>query len=601
MAYLTKEQVKQIIKSAPEGTTPEGIIRTLHTQGHQLEGYPGDKQSWDETSQEKLLTNRILENPIVKGLETAGEVVRGGGAAIASYGLGALELGQRGGQAIAEAVGMKVPERGESAISDVLVHGGEIGREEWSKQIEQGGTPAKVGEVAGQVGMAVAGTGKAATEAKIKVLGYLEKIKNPVLRTVLSTSSKVAIDAAASGTEQMIEAGKIDEKTGKAIKTGALISSVFNVAAPALSWLSKQVFNTLGSKLSGTPLKAIQLAEEKPIEVLKGMKLASEQGDDAAQHVYDQLDEAVSDSNNAMKELYGQRLDSLEGKLWKTKEGIMYYNTAPEGSSAVWTKSDFSVEGVKNVLNDTLKSYAKRGTEATGKDLIDDLVGVTQSEKNTINEIWEKVNSVEDINPISLLELKQDIRAFEPSGIIDTQGKKKLASIITKIGKNINNYLTETKQIPEVGEMISDYAEQAELLNTLRSELSMNSSKPSTAINAVMNLLKPTSAAKRSAALKALGPETYNAVTTSIAGTLMSSWEPKAFQAMTAMVLGGGIGYSKKGIIGILPGLVAGLAISSPRLVGTAGALGSLSAGAVGTAVEAAAPAIPGISSQLNK
>lgn len=39
MALITKDEVRRIIDNRPEGTTPEGIVATLRSKGHQLEGY----------------------------------------------------------------------------------------------------------------------------------------------------------------------------------------------------------------------------------------------------------------------------------------------------------------------------------------------------------------------------------------------------------------------------------------------------------------------------------------------------------------------------------------------------------------------------------
>lgn len=39
MAYLRKTEIEEIIKNAPPGTTPAGIVAALREQGHQLEGY----------------------------------------------------------------------------------------------------------------------------------------------------------------------------------------------------------------------------------------------------------------------------------------------------------------------------------------------------------------------------------------------------------------------------------------------------------------------------------------------------------------------------------------------------------------------------------
>ena len=45
MAYLSKDQVKQIIQNAPSGTNPAGIVAALRQKGHQLEGF-GDTQNF---------------------------------------------------------------------------------------------------------------------------------------------------------------------------------------------------------------------------------------------------------------------------------------------------------------------------------------------------------------------------------------------------------------------------------------------------------------------------------------------------------------------------------------------------------------------------
>src|SRR6185369_5636714 len=39
MAYLSKQQVQQILNNAPAGTDKIKIVQTLVSQGHQLEGY----------------------------------------------------------------------------------------------------------------------------------------------------------------------------------------------------------------------------------------------------------------------------------------------------------------------------------------------------------------------------------------------------------------------------------------------------------------------------------------------------------------------------------------------------------------------------------
>jgi len=47
MATLSKEKVQEIIRNAPEGSTPESIVKELVARGHTLEGNPaGDYMHW---------------------------------------------------------------------------------------------------------------------------------------------------------------------------------------------------------------------------------------------------------------------------------------------------------------------------------------------------------------------------------------------------------------------------------------------------------------------------------------------------------------------------------------------------------------------------
>jgi len=48
MAYLSRDQVKQIIQNAPAGTSPEGLVAELRNKGHQLEGYQLDSGQEEE-------------------------------------------------------------------------------------------------------------------------------------------------------------------------------------------------------------------------------------------------------------------------------------------------------------------------------------------------------------------------------------------------------------------------------------------------------------------------------------------------------------------------------------------------------------------------
>lgn len=72
MAYLTQQQIKEIIDNRLPGTTPEGIIAGLRQRGHQLEGYQ------ETTPQEKTQKKTFLDKVgSFLGVEKLGKGIAG--------------------------------------------------------------------------------------------------------------------------------------------------------------------------------------------------------------------------------------------------------------------------------------------------------------------------------------------------------------------------------------------------------------------------------------------------------------------------------------------------------------------------------------------
>ena len=107
MAYLTKQQITDIIQKAPTGMSPEEIIAGLIQQGNQLEGYP--VQSITEEHTEGFLQS--LAREIVKPwAKTA--------AAIRSAGHGIYQLGKLGISGMKQvAAGKGTPEQLQRVLS----------------------------------------------------------------------------------------------------------------------------------------------------------------------------------------------------------------------------------------------------------------------------------------------------------------------------------------------------------------------------------------------------------------------------------------------------------------------------------------------------
>lgn len=79
MAYLLKREVEDIIKKAPPGTTPEGVVAALREQGHQLEGYAAPVANKVDDPDER----NLLERAVYGLADFTGVTALGKGAAAA--------------------------------------------------------------------------------------------------------------------------------------------------------------------------------------------------------------------------------------------------------------------------------------------------------------------------------------------------------------------------------------------------------------------------------------------------------------------------------------------------------------------------------------
>lgn len=93
MANLSKEKVKEIIRNAPEGTSPAGIIAGLRQKGHTLEGYPTEAKQTPTTAAKAEKAPEVEEE---KGfLESVGDVGVGAVKKFHGFGKGVADIGSK--------------------------------------------------------------------------------------------------------------------------------------------------------------------------------------------------------------------------------------------------------------------------------------------------------------------------------------------------------------------------------------------------------------------------------------------------------------------------------------------------------------------------
>lgn len=199
MAYLTKEQVKEIISKAPQGSTPEGIVSALRLQGNQLEGL--DAVQSKETQKK---STSFLDN--VKGFAT---------------GLGSSVIGLAKG--IGDLAGLKPTPLGERILK--------------STQTTDAGTIGKpIGKFVGDVAQIVAPVGEVGAAVK-----------------TLPKVAQVGAKALTSGAVVTAQEGKIGLGTAVGVG-GELAAPVVGAALRPVTRLVK----SLASGLSGVSSKSIE-------------------------------------------------------------------------------------------------------------------------------------------------------------------------------------------------------------------------------------------------------------------------------------------------------------------------------------------------------
>jgi len=128
MAKLTRQQVEKIINERPEGTTPEGIVAALRSEGHELEGYPSPGRV-----RASMVRTRVSPavNVIPDVLGSVGGILGGAGSTIlarnpAAYAGGSMLGAAVGGgagevarQAIVAALGGQALESGDTPASAI--------------------------------------------------------------------------------------------------------------------------------------------------------------------------------------------------------------------------------------------------------------------------------------------------------------------------------------------------------------------------------------------------------------------------------------------------------------------------------------------------
>lgn len=254
MAYLTREQVKEIISKAPAGTSPEGIVSALRLQGNQIEGL--NTAPPVDTTQK---SNSFMDN--VKGF---------------AVGLGSSIIGTAKG--VGDLVGLKPTPFGERLLkSTEKTSAGTIGK--------------PVGKFAGDVAQIALPVGE---------VGALTK----GLPKIAQVASKAATSA-----------GVVTAQEGK-LGVGTVLAGATEGLAPVVGMALRPVtrlVKSLASGLSGVSSKTIDaMVSEGNLSKEIAQKVDSEGATNIIKKNAETIISGVSKIRQDARKAYGQAIEALK-------------------------------------------------------------------------------------------------------------------------------------------------------------------------------------------------------------------------------------------------------------------------------------------------
>lgn len=338
MAFLTQQQVRDIIQGAPEGSDPRKILQGLMDRGHELEGFDEVAQSQEQPGFLKS-TFQAITRPFSRtlaagasSLEATGKLLSGQGAAAAQEAL----TRER------EVLGQTVRPLGVSEEGEVKEFG--------AHAADVVGTGLQLGSMLATPPAA----GSFGTAAKAAFTGSTGTLK--------AVGTGAATGALLAGAE---EAGRELQREGTTATDvlregaiGATVGAVTGGILPALGGIAGKTLRAspkLSAILTGKPERVLQEAFDNP-NVSNRAKEFANIGDDAAIDVLNNTQNSVKAYRTALSESWsdgvkkladdfsGQRM-GLNSRQQSTLTRIMdEYPLGFQGTDVPWNMNSFSLQ-----------------------------------------------------------------------------------------------------------------------------------------------------------------------------------------------------------------------------------------------------------------
>lgn len=594
MAYLTKAQVAEIVRKAPAGTSPEGVVQALRAQGHQLEGYPDQKQ--EQIIQRNAATAETKKNVLQKagdflGISKFGEGIGRtinnltGGLKPIEEGLESVRAQQRlymeqykeardsGDKQRADKLLRAVQELNQTEQGLARAYG-DVGTGGLSNKEVLGSAALTLGNIA-LAGAGSSGTalrGSLGAQAGSRVTSAIPAIAQPIVRNagaraylgslganVARSGAVGAAFGAASGAEQDQDTEGILQSAG----IGLLVGGAIPPAIEALRLGAKAVgtgSRLLAQTFARTPSKAIEYAQKNPQGVREGIKRAV-QDEKTVFKVANAANKAASNIESKRNMAFSKGLAKLETQMKGQQIDPTPFN-----------------ERLKQSLQrfDVITPNGKLNPESVISD---------PRELKDIQTVLTRMRSTQNLTPEGWWKLKRFVdNKYRPTA------SNEFNALVTDMSQGLREEMV--KNVKGFDKLLSRYEAESTLLAFLKKELGVNARARGLEIGGDETVLIQDNTKRVVNALRRamsdnqpLANELVNElqrvggkeIMDDLAGMYFASWLPPAgLQTLLGLNVGGIATAAAALTGGVSGGLSVGVplaAFASPRIVGQGAAL----------------------------
>lgn len=569
---LSQAQVADIIRKAPPGTSPAGIVASLRANGAQLEGYDQATPQEVAKPQKSLLGSAIdVGNKyVVPALQAAltpfnSPVVKDFGVGLAKSAVGSVVgasklvdqgLTQTAGRVANAALGKGFTPT-QTSVDKVIPN----------SISEPSNTTQKLGKVAGDVGQLFAPT---ALGGKVKALtgaaSFLEK--TGIAAEYIPKVAGVLSDALATGVLSASQSGGNVNQGVKDAALSAAIPAVFKVVG-TLGGIGAAIATKAASRLSGVPTDAIERAYQNPNVVRSTITKMRSLGDGAISYIVDQAEAGLSNLKKIRSEVYKKNLAELEAISTGNKRTSLGTKVLPADtvSGLNVQKRDnivsLGIKGLKDKVRSTLSNF---NINSKSGNFADDAFAKSPFPKAInadIKEIVGRIYSWKDTSAVGLDDLREVIASYRKGGVNLSSGDKQFNKIVGELKNSVQNYMEQ--RVPESVKLNKSYHMQSAIIDDIMNTLSLGKDKPQVVAKKLLNIFSPQNPMYREAVSK-LGKTAADNIMNDLSAVSMSKWLPD--DKLSSMLASGAIGAGVLANPASWPALIGSFAMSSPGLVG---------------------------------